>query len=472
MKIESKAINAGIGYTIGNISLKGISFLSIPIFTRVLTTSDYGMFNTYSAIESILFIIIGLCLHVSVKNAKFDFSEKEYNKYISSIILLSLFSCLSFTVIINILFDLFASFVDNSRLILNILIWHSYGTALLTFYNQKIALDYEYKKFLKISFFNAFLNIGLSLILMFTLMKSNRFIARVLGAATPMIIIGFYVFIKFTKTEFPKINKEYWKYSLKISLPLIPHGISQVILAQLDRIMIQSMTSPAMAGLYSFSYNIGMILQTLISSADTVWTTWFYEKMNKRRYEEIEEIAVNYVWLFSTITELLLLASPEIIMILGPKEYWVAKYSALPIIISIYFSFLYTLPANVEYYYKKTKYIALGTVGAAIINIILNLIFIRLYGYIAAAYTTLVSYMVYFIFHYLISRKICIEKIFNLKKIIINIICIFLIYLFSIIFIEKLFIRLLLGITLIVFSMIYIYEKKLIEKVVKRKKEC
>ena len=72
---ESKALKAGVGYTLGNILVKGITFVSIPLFARLLTVSDYGVVNTFSAYVSIFSIIIGFAMHTSINNEKIDFDE-------------------------------------------------------------------------------------------------------------------------------------------------------------------------------------------------------------------------------------------------------------------------------------------------------------------------------------------------------------------------------------------------------------
>jgi O-antigen/teichoic acid export membrane protein len=60
----------------------------------------------------------------------------------------------------------------------------------------------------------------------------------------------------------------------------------------------------------------------------------------------------------------------------------------------------------IEYYYGKTKFIAVGSMLAAALNVILNNIFIPTYGYVAAAYTTMVTYFLYFTFHFILAVKI------------------------------------------------------------------
>ena len=90
-----------------------------------------------------------------------------------------------------------------------------------------------------------------------------------------------------------------------------------------------------------------------------------------------------------------------------------------PLVVSGYFAFLYNLPAQIEYYYEKTNYIAGGTCAAAILNIILNYFGIKYFGSIAAAYTTLIIYLIYFLIHYCLAAKIHGQQIFDLMKLIV-----------------------------------------------------
>ena len=49
--LNKTAFKAGIWYTLGNILLKGCIFFTLPIFTRILSTNDFGIYNTYMAYE-------------------------------------------------------------------------------------------------------------------------------------------------------------------------------------------------------------------------------------------------------------------------------------------------------------------------------------------------------------------------------------------------------------------------------------
>ena len=112
---------------------------------------------------------------------------------------------------------------------------------------------------------------------------------------------------------------------------------------------------------------------------------------------------------------MLIMIAPEILYILGGEEYMQAVYVIPPVMIGYIAQMLYTLYVNIEYYNRKQKQIMAGTLIAAAINIILNLIFIPIFGYIAAAYTTLVGYIVLLFVHYAFVRHMKLESIYDMK---------------------------------------------------------
>lgn len=406
---ENKVVKAGIGYTIGNYMLKGLSFLTVPIFSRLLSTSDYGIFNTYLAYQSIVFLFVGMALHTSLKNAKYKYKE-DFAKYNSCCILVTLLNLGIWLLLSNLIYPLYGDAVGFSRVIVNLLLLDSFGTALIQFFNVYVGLDYRYSSFLKISAFNAVANMGISVLLIMTVFRNDRATGRILGNVIPVAVIACVIIWYFWRKAAPRFNIKYTKFAVSYSLPLIPHGISQVILAQFDRIMIKELIGPSQAGIYSFAYNIFSIINVTSNSLDNVWGPWFYERMEQKDYGSIKKYSSKYAFGMLMFSVMVMLGAPELVKILGAREYWDAMYSVIPIVIGGYFMFLYTLPSSVEYYYAKTKFIAIGTGMAALINIVLNVIFIRQFGYLAAAYTTLVTYLLYFVFHYLIAwniQKMC-----------------------------------------------------------------
>ena len=466
MSENSKVVKAGIGYTISNYFLKGLTFLTIPIFSRIMSTADYGLYNTFVAYESILFIFIGLAIHSSYKNARFKYglvsegieTGKDYNTYVSVTLLMVLTNSTLLLIIANICSGVIGNLLDLDRLSINLLILYSASNAILLCFNSDVALRYQFQSFLKISAFNAIGNILLSIVLMLTIFSETRYIGRVFGTTIPILAVAIFILLTYIKRARPKNGKEFLTWGIRYSLPIVPHGVSQVILSQFDRIMIKNMISASVAGIYSFAYNIYTIVSVTMQSLDSVWNTWFYEQMHQKNYDEIKEKSSLYMLGMLTFTSCIMLVSPEVIKILGPEEYWDASYCVIPIVAGGFFSFLYTLPSAIEYYYEKTKYIAVGTVSAAIVNIVLNAIFIQKYGYVAAAYTTLFTYLLYFSFHYLWAWKIQGSCLFNNKIVVFCIGSTLLLNVLALYFIDSPLVRI--GIGVFIFSTGLKYEER------------
>ncbi len=215
-----------------------------------------------------------------------------------------------------------------------------------------------------------------------------------------------------------KLNKEYLKHGLKISLPLIIHGAALNILSNSDRIMITWLANASQAGIYSLSYSLGMVTYAITVSIDGIWIPWFTNKMIEKSYKEINSITKDYVKLITYIMCCLILVSPEILKILASESYW-EGIKLVPIIIcGNYFFFIYNIYTNLEHFYKKSNQITALTIFAAVLNLVLNYIFIPKIGYTAAAYTTAFSYFVVFVLHSIYSKKLN-SNVFNIKMFII-----------------------------------------------------
>ena len=400
-----RAVRAGLGYTVGNILIKGIAFVSIPIFSHLLTKEDYGAFNTYAAYVSIFAVIISLGLPTSVRTARYDFRERlhEYSSNCATLILLSL-------AVFTLAGGLWAQDLQRiggirSNLVL-LAVFASFGTAMLSLYNNLLSLEYRSREYLSLSLFYSAGSVILSVLLIKLDVFHAPYFSRALGNTLPMLIIAGYILVRLLRRARPRIQKEYTRYGLRFGLPLIPHDLSQLVLSQFDRVMIVKAIGEAEAGLFSFACNLGLPVQVLSVSFETAWTPWLFERLQEKDYASIRNRTALFSGIISCLVMMLMLISPELISLLAPAEYSESRYVAVPVILSMYFAFLYVFPAGLEYYLKKTQYIAAGTMSVAVLDVILNVYFIRRCGYVAAAYTTLFCYVVYYVFHTLIARRL------------------------------------------------------------------
>ena len=420
---SDKVIKAGIGYTIGNYLLKGLSFFTIPIFARILSTEDYGVVNIFGAYESFLFVIVGLAIHSSFKNARYKYryegegavTGEDYGTYVSNSYLLICINGGLCLILAFVFLSFWIAALKINRFLITLLVVNSTANAIVTAYNSDASLNYEYKKFLKISYFNAIGNIVCSLVMMFTVFKDEQYEGRIVGTVLPITLASICILIKQFIEKKPKNFSSMMRWGVKYSIPIVPHGISQIVLSSFDRIMIGSMVSSDAAGVYSFAYNVFVIVQVTAASIDAVWNPWFYEQREVQNFALIKRVSSIYIFFLLAFSSIVMLLSPELVKILGGMKYRESVACVIPIICGGFFTFLYNIPVAVEYYHEKTNYISIATICAACINIVTNYIFIEIYGYMSAAYTTLGTYFLYFTFHYFIAIKIEGKSLFSVR---------------------------------------------------------
>ncbi len=129
---------------------------------------------------------------------------------------------------------------------------------------------------LLLSVLSAVINTALSLFLIFSM--ENDFIARVMANSATTGVFACVSLLFFYKKIGLHFRKDYLRYGLSISIPLIFHGLGHNVLNQFDRIMLGKMLTLSDVALYSFGYTLASILQIVFSSLNTVWCPWYFEK--------------------------------------------------------------------------------------------------------------------------------------------------------------------------------------------------
>lgn len=392
---------------LGPVFLNGINFFTIPVFTRLLGAENFGIVSVYIAWVQIITVIIGLQTTGTISIAKVHLPAEEQRKYRSSILSLSFCSMIIVTLLILIFSGPFSAFLDLEKSIILIMVLQSFGTFIIMFASSSYTYDKEaYKTFL-LSITAALATIGLSLVLM---LKSDSFDgraeARILGMAIPNILIGFTLFAVIMFRGKKTYSKKYWKFCLPLSMPLIFHGLSQIILSQADKIMLQKFTTGEIVGIYSFVVTFTHLINVIWLAFNNTWVPFYFDDMKNRNVENIKKKTKNYVFLFTGIVCGFMLVSPEVAKLFVSSEFW-GGINLIPIFsVCMYMVFLYSFPVNFQFFYNRSLNIAIGTGLSAVLNIVLNFILIPRFGMYGAAIATLIAYISLFAFHQFIARYI------------------------------------------------------------------
>lgn len=409
----NKVIKSGLWYTIANVSIRAVAIVTTPIYTGMLSTADYGRANTFNSWIDIFNVFTCLCVVYSIGRAKLDFKDK-FDEFLSALQGLSS----SFGLVVLILAFIFRNQLSSAMqyevpLIIALFVYLCISPS-VEYMMQKCRYQYKYKENIAISLITCVGQVSLSICLML-LFNDQRYVGKILGVILPTFIMGVVFYIRFLAVGKVFYNKEYWVYALKIGLPMIPHALALILLAQMDRIMIKNICSDADAGLYTFGYSFASLLMIFTNAIGQAWLPWFNDTLYAGNRERIKNVQKKLVMLGCFLSIGFIVVAPEALMVLSFKSptYWVAKVVVPPVVLGTLAQYFYTNYVNVEIFCKKTSIIAFGSCIAAGINYLLNAYFIPRFNYTAAAYTTLASYIVLMIMHFVMVRFVLKEKVYD-----------------------------------------------------------
>lgn len=404
-------LKSGIWYTVSNFAFRAIAFITTPIFSRVLSQSEYGEYNNINSWVSILVVLAACDLHSSIIRAKLDF-EEDLESYSFSVLTLSSIITALFYLVFLLNGSLLENWLEVDKKYFHIIfLYILFNEAFYTFITLERA-HYRYKSFSLLTGISIVITSLFSVLLV--LILNNKLDARVYGQYIPAIVIGIFMYLLIMYRG-KHVRIKYYKYAIALSLPLVPHQLSLILLSSSDRIMITKLSGAEYTALYSIAYIITNIIAILLDSMNKAWAPWLLDSLKAKQFKTIKKTTTIYFMLFVVLIIGALFFAPEAIIILGGRNYIEAVYVLPPLIVGCLFQFTYTMYVQLEFYEKKMKTVAMGTAIAAVINIVLNYLLIPIFGYVAAGYTTLIGYGVLFIIHYITICRYGYKNIFDRK---------------------------------------------------------
>ena len=399
---------------------KGISLITTPIFTRVMTETQYGRYSVYYSWFSILQIIISLNLAAGVYTRGLVKNEEDQDRFSSAMLGLNTTCILIWTVIYVVFHNVINDILGLSSLLMGAMMVDIWAHSAFQFWSNRERVNFRYKKLVVVTLVSVIMKPVLGVIAVCSVEEAYQAEGRVLVAAAVNALLFSVLYIVIAKKGKHFFDKKYWIYALKFNLPLLPHYLSQIILNQADRLMIDEYCGASFTAYYSVAYTLAMVLQILNTSISGTMNPWIYKSIKENDFKKIGNVSYIVLVLIAVANFVVVAAAPEFLVILAPEQYQVAVWVIPPVTVSVYFTFLYNLFATFEYYYEKTGYVMMASVSGAVLNVVLNAIFIPKFGFIAAGYTTLVCYILYAVAHYLFLRRVSRnfmngEKVYDLK---------------------------------------------------------
>lgn len=412
-------------YAFSSVLPQLLNLALLPFYTRYLNPTEYGTIALVQVYSLILVIFGGFALHSSIGRFYVEYMNDEVRrkKFISSLFLLLFIVCVLLLFLIDI----------NGQKIINLLYsksnisyfpyfkiatWTALFAILIQLFSAILRIQERAKHFFIASAISAFLT-TIFIVLGVVILKMG-----VLGYLSAFLIgyvFSFFIYFYLTKNNFVfAFDWSLLKGPLKYSLPLLPHALSGYIFMYSDRIILERYVSVAAIGIYALADQVARIFKMGVDSFNTAYSPHFLKTAHSNKNLAADQSTTLAELLVFILCPLILLLStflPELSrFFINPRYH--AIWMMVPLLASAFiFRSLYCFSIIGLFFEKKTLKVLLVTLTSAVVNITLNLIFIPIYGVMAAVVSTFISYLVLFVLSYFLSKEIFIT-VTRYKKII------------------------------------------------------
>ena len=394
---------------IGKLSTQIISYLLLPLYTSKLDPSEYGNYDFICTLSIFLCPIITLLMEESMFRYLIDANSKvERKKIVTQTIIYTFAGTVVFTVLASLIMGFGTDYTPM------------YITAIITIVISNIliglsnALSRGLGKIKLYSISNFILGIStiiLNIVFILALKAGAEGLLwanTIANAFTSIVIFGILKLPKYIG----KIDKPLMKDMIKYSVPLVPNSISWSIINMSDRIILTQMVSSAANGIYAMANKFPNIINVLYGYFYTAWkesAAKIVKEDNKNQYyNSIYHDAKRFLY---AVTICLIAVMPFAFPIFINEAYDEA-YIYIPIVmIATYYSNLSSFYGGIFSAYKDTKIMGTTTIVAAVINLVVDLIFVNTFKIYAACFSTLIANLIVYFY-----RKKKLKKYLKLKE--------------------------------------------------------
>lgn len=399
-------------YFIGQILTKSLGFLLIPLYTRFLVPSDYGLLAMVSSFASVAGVFYALGLRGSFSRFYWDYKDdrQELGEFFTTVL----------------------AFVASVSILCTAILF-GFGRSFFAVVMRDVPFDPYIKMGILLALFGVFPPFWTTLCRVRE--KSLTYVTFTTASflLTTVLSIYFVVFLKegalgrlrgqvYVQGAFavlalfllgrelvPRISLQKLRAALKYGLPLVPHNLSGWIMSLLDRLILGGYQGLSSVGVYNVGYALGGVMGVIATAFNLAYSPYFMKKLTQQG-EKARTAIARVATLWTTIMIFLALAlstfSWEIVHLMTPSSYHDA-WRVVPIVtLAFLCQGMYFLSVAPLFYNKKfTRYVPIASLTGGGINILGNFLLIPRYGMMGAAWATAVSYSVMFVIAHLLGKK-------------------------------------------------------------------
>lgn len=393
-------LSSGLGRSAGifflaNVIGAAIPFLLLPVLTRHLTPTDYGILAMFQVLVGITIPFVGINAHGAVVRQYYRREELDFGRYVGNAFLVMMSAAL----IVGAVYFTCGELIERWTGFPARWMW---SIVLLTVANFAVSVATSIWQVEKKAVTYAIFSIALTAIEITAALVlivgldwdwEGRVVSR-LGATAVFALIALAVLFRKRLLDL-RPDPASIRHALRFGVPLIPHTLGMWAITMIDRLFITNMIGVAETGIYVVGVQIAMAVNLLVVGFATAWTPWFYERLQRNDPAELRQVVrVTYgvgTMFFLVALVVGLLAPPALGILVGDAFVSAGEFVLLLALGNAFYGG-YRLVVGYLFYMEHTRIIALITAATALTNAGANYVLILHYGAIGAAYATLLAY--------------------------------------------------------------------------------
>ncbi|MFH2143976.1 MAG: oligosaccharide flippase family protein [Bacteroidota bacterium] len=397
-------------YSLGNVGIKLMGLILLPLYTSKLSTADYGIWGLIEAIS--MFVIALFSISLSTAMLRWCSVEKEESKR-KSIIFTTFIITIIIVLVLNAISQPFTRsfsvlFFDNPEYqsYLQILFVYAAFEILNMCVLDTIRFREKSLFYIIIMGFRILLTIGLNIYFLKYLNMGVKgvILAQLIGSAFFFILALRLIY----KNVNPVFNLKVGKEMIIYSFPLMFSYTSVILLNVSDRYILKELRDYSEVGIYTLGYRLASVVNMFVITSFQMGFIPIAFKMfdQKEAPRFFKKSLTYYVFIMMIVVLAMSLFSKEIIILFSSNQEYYLAYTIVPLIaFAFVFKGIQTILALGFHYVKKTSKIAYIVIVAAVINIGLNFLLIPSLGIYGSALATIISSIIIVVMFYYFANK-------------------------------------------------------------------
>lgn len=394
---------ASFGFTLAGLLAKGIHVLLTPVFSRLLSAEEYGLYSLYLTWLGIFSVAATLGMTGSVLYRGMQKYRAEADAFLCSAFSSVCFPFL-FTFGLYLLFSADINRFTGLNTELTLFLFMQIGANLsVAFFSARCRYFYRPLPYAVLTIGCDLLSAVLSLLLIRYAPHPET--ARIYGTLAASLVFALPLACLCYLRGKCLFRKEHLAFLFPFALSLFPHYTATILLTEGGRAVIgRRLGQAALAG-YGIASSLGLSLSLLSAGIGAAYQPWVMRKVASGNTKNIAPITFRLSLLFSLLSAHLMLLLPEIFSLLAPSEYRTALPAALPLALSVLPHYLASTLCGVLLTRESVFPVSLVTSAVAAFSLLADALLVPRFGTAASGVVALVcAYLLLFLRLFTVKR--------------------------------------------------------------------